>query len=132
MKDYRWCWRGYVGPWAAGVQKPSGKRIQDMYSDWAEDAATSTPATDFYCYSDSKQSLFRDFIFCVSIVLCKEKFLTIFLCLHSSIELGRREPKFLLIWKKQLKNTRGKRNKFKRLKSKKSTLKGLPVFFFFF
>lgn len=94
VKDYRCCWRGYVGPWAAGVQIPSRKVIHDTYSDSAEDAVTSTPATDFYCYSDSKESLFRDFILCVRIVLCKEQFLAIFLCLHSSIDLGRQEPKF--------------------------------------
>lgn len=64
VKDYRCCWRGYVGPWAAGVQKPSRKVIHDTYSDSAEDAVTSTPATDFYFYSDSKQSLFRFYFLC--------------------------------------------------------------------
>lgn len=47
MKDYMCCWRGYVGPWAAGVQKKNSRKVtQDIYSDSAEGVVTSTPATE--------------------------------------------------------------------------------------
>lgn len=46
VKDYSCCWRGYVGSWIAGVQKPSGKVIQDIYPDSAEYAVTNTAAME--------------------------------------------------------------------------------------